>query len=93
LVEPAIPIVEIADDADALGVRGPDGEACAGDAVDKRVSVFAREPIANIKRDAWVEVTGKVEFGKRGEATVVRLVTPGPANVVVCNPDPNPYID
>jgi len=30
----AIPIVEIADDADALGVRGPDGEACAGDAVD-----------------------------------------------------------
>src|SRR5436190_3943546 len=33
-VETAIPIVEVADDADALGVGGPDGEAGAGHAIN-----------------------------------------------------------
>lgn len=65
---------------------------CAGDAVDKRVSVFAREKITDIPRDAWVEVVGKVEYGRRGEATVVRLVTSGSATVRLCQPDVNPYI-
>ncbi len=30
----AVPIIEIADDADALGVRRPDGETGSGEAID-----------------------------------------------------------
>src|SRR5262249_29475593 len=33
LMEAAIPVVEVANDADPLGIWGPDGKACAGDAV------------------------------------------------------------
>lgn len=67
-------------------------QCCAGDAVDKRVNVVSREPITHIKRDAWAEVIGKVEYGKRGNASVVRLVTTGAAKVQACAPDPDPYI-
>ncbi len=68
-------------------------QCCAGDAVAKRVNVFSREPILSFKRDEWVEVVGKVEYGKRGAVDVVRIATPGPANVSSVNPDPNFYID
>src|SRR5262249_5821527 len=34
LMEAAIPIVKIANDTDALGVRSPNAKTCAGDAVD-----------------------------------------------------------
>lgn len=65
---------------------------CAGDAVDTRINIFSREPITAIKRDSWAKVRGKVEYGKRGDTVIVRLVTAGPATVVSCNPDINPYL-
>jgi hypothetical protein len=65
---------------------------CAPDAVDTRINVFSREPITSIKRDSWAKVRGKVEYGKRGDTVVLRLVTSGPDNVISCNPDVNPYI-
>lgn len=65
---------------------------CAADAVGKPIAVFAREPITSIKRDGWAEVIGKVEYGKRGDGYVTRLVTAGPTTVRPSNPDVNPYI-
>ncbi len=64
---------------------------CGADAVQKKIRVFSRQPITEIKHDEWAEVVGKVEYGKRGAATVVRLVTLGPATVHRCNQDPHPY--
>ena len=47
-MEPPVPIVEIADDADALGVRRPDGKAGAGHAVSRaqlRAELFVNFPL------------------------------------------------
>jgi hypothetical protein len=63
---------------------------CAGDLIPKPLSVFAREPITNVKRNEWAEVIGKVEYGKRGATTIVRLVTT--ATVQPKPPDPKPYM-
>jgi hypothetical protein len=67
-------------------------QCCPGDAVDKRISVFSKEPITSVNRDAWVKVVGKVEYARRGDVTLIRLATPGPSAVTPCNPDTNPYL-
>lgn len=65
---------------------------CGADAVPSSIAVFAREPVSNVKQNAWAEVSGKVEYGKRGSGYVVRLVTAGSTTVKECNQDPYPYI-
>ena len=65
-VAAAIPDVEVADDADALGVRRPDGEVHAGDAVD-RAQVRA-EPLVAPPMRAFAEQVQVVVGQQRGKA-------------------------
>src|SRR5882724_37177 len=58
LMAAAIPIVEIADDADALCIRSPNGEARAGDAIDS--AELGAEFVVNA---AFVALAEEIEVG------------------------------
>jgi len=69
-------------------------QCCAADAVQYRIPALCRESIAGISTNQWVEVTGRVQFQQdpsRGGFMTVLLV-PRRQNVVLTDPDPNPYI-
>lgn len=60
----AIPVIEIADDTDALGVGRPDGKACAGDAVDG--AELAAELVVDASFVAFTEQI-KIRFAQSRE--------------------------
>ncbi len=68
-------------------------QCCAGDAIQVSVPVVAKESIVNIKRSAWVEVVGRIDFrqlAKGGFET--RVIVVKHDHVRECNPDLNPYL-
>lgn len=67
-------------------------QCCGADAVPKPINAVCKEPVLNMKNNAWCEVTGRVDYVTRGQAHVLRLLVPDASKVVPCNPDINPYI-
>ena len=64
---------------------------CASDAIPLTLPILSRENVS-IKRDTWVQVTGRVEFRKRRDENVAVIVVSVKGAVLPCPPDPNPYV-
>jgi hypothetical protein len=69
-------------------------QCCAADAVQYRIPVLCKETLSGFQQNAWVEVTGRVEFSPDSEkgGFMSILIVPKRKNIVPTNPDPNPYI-
>lgn len=68
-------------------------QCCAADAIQLSIPMLAKDSIAHVKAQEWVEVTGRVDFrpdGKGGFRTAVLVSNRN--HVVACNPDLNPYV-
>jgi uncharacterized membrane protein YcgQ (UPF0703/DUF1980 family) len=65
---------------------------CANDATELGLPIVSRESITGIAPNTWVQVTGRVEFRKRGDGVVPIMVVAGKQAVQPCPPDSNPYI-
>ena len=72
------------------------GACCAADAQPLPILCISKESLASVKRDAWVEVRGKVKYdpipGSSPPSYHLRLLVAGADSVRPCPPDPNPYI-
>jgi len=66
---------------------------CAGDAIPLNLPIISRESIRNIKRDAWVCVTGRVEFRRRFDELVPIIAVSSSHAVQSCPEDPNPHVE
>ena len=74
-MEPPVPIVEIADDADALGIRRPDGEARAGHAVNHaqlRAELLENFPLVALAEQEQIRFAQRRQKGK-GIARAARV--------------------
>ena len=67
-------------------------QCCAGDATPLRLLCFSKDKIGEFKRDAWVEVTAKVDYARRGPEVIVRLILPDANKVRTTTPDLNYYV-
>lgn len=69
-------------------------KCCGADAIPLPVPIVCKEPVVSVQPMQWIDVTGQVEFHKRGEGdsyyTVLRV--PNRKNIAGTEPDPNPYI-
>ena len=64
----SVPLVEIADGGDAAGVRGPDGEGRAGDAVDDlevRAELVVEVVVVALAEEVEVEFAQRRQEGIR----------------------------
>ncbi|MCI0333108.1 MAG: hypothetical protein L0228_07785 [Planctomycetes bacterium] len=68
-------------------------QCCAADAIRLDIPIVSKEPITHVKPDAWVAVTGRVEFLKRGDSFRTIVKVPGKHAVVSTPPDSNPYLN
>ena len=67
-METPVPVVEIADDADALGVRRPDGETRAGNAVNHaqlRAELLVNFPLVALAEEEQIRFAQRRQKGKR----------------------------
>jgi hypothetical protein len=69
-------------------------QCCAADAIQYAIPALCRESFRGIPANQWVEVTGRVQFQRHPSADrfVTVLIVPQRKNIVLTNPDPNPYI-
>lgn len=67
---------------------------CAPDAIPLDVFIVSPQPLTNLKKGQWVEVTGQVQFRKVGESDDYKpvLQLQKAKDVVPIPPDPNPYL-
>lgn len=69
-------------------------KCCGADAIPLPVPIVAKEAVTGVQPMQWIDVTGQVEFHKRGENesyfTVLRV--PSRKNIAPTEPDANPYI-
>jgi hypothetical protein len=67
---------------------------CAADAIPLNVVILSPESITRVKRDQWVEVTGRIEFRKKRdrEEYIPVLQLQSRNDVQLTEPDFNPYI-
>jgi hypothetical protein len=68
-------------------------QCCAGDAVQYQIPSLCRESLVGLQTNQWVEVVGRAEFQPDGGGGFITiLLVPRRQNIVLTNPDPNPYI-
>jgi uncharacterized membrane protein YcgQ (UPF0703/DUF1980 family) len=69
-------------------------QCCAADAVQYEVPVGCKEPITGIKRNDWIEVTGRIDFrlNPRNNSYYTIHLSPSRNGVAATNPDLNPYL-
>ena len=72
------------------------GACCAADAQPLPILCVSKQPITEFKRDAWVEVRGKVQYAQVADSSPptfrLRVLVSSADKVASCPPDPNPYI-
>jgi hypothetical protein len=72
------------------------GACCAADAQRLPILCVSKQPITEFKRDAWVYVTGKVQYAQVADSNPpayhLRLLVSNADKVTTSPPDPNPYI-
>jgi uncharacterized membrane protein YcgQ (UPF0703/DUF1980 family) len=68
-------------------------QCCAADAIQYEIPALCRESLDGITNKEWVQVTGRVQFQKRRDGNFMTvLIVPRRSNVVLTEPDPNPYL-
>lgn len=67
-------------------------QCCAGDAIAIRIPVIAKDGVAGLKEQDWIEVVGRVEFRQTGADHKTVIIVGDRNQVKKCNADPNPYV-
>jgi uncharacterized membrane protein YraQ (UPF0718 family) len=65
---------------------------CSSDARTLRSPVIVQENITGFQYGSWVKVTGRVEFRQTGGTFRSELHVSKAADIISCNPDPDPYV-
>lgn len=70
-------------------------QCCSADAVQISMPIVSRKSLAAIPDDSWVHVIGKVDYYRRGDQFVLRIMVPGPGpqSVEVTRQDESAFID
>jgi hypothetical protein len=78
---------------------------CAGDSVQLSVPVVCRDKLrdasgnwvvagnANVRKNDWVEVIGRVQFYRQGTSTIPMLEVLNVRNITATSPDLDPYLN
>jgi len=68
-------------------------QCCAADAIQLSIPIIAKDSITHVSPQAWVEVTGRVDFRQDSKGDFrTAVVVSNRSHVVPCHPDLNPYV-
>ncbi len=65
---------------------------CAADAIRLDVGIVCKEPVKNIAKEAWVKVTGKLNFVERNGSYTTLVLVPSRSKIEPSSPDLNPWV-